>query len=625
MTTETPAISQAPTAAASDRKIGLVVGVICVLASVGFVFYHFFGNQIRHAITNPADWGHTLIIPFMAGYLAWLNRHKIEAVGFKVCWWGLVPIVLGMAWYIFCWLGPQGLRHHNLMAAGVGLSLFGIVLLFAGTAAMRYLWFPLLYMLAFGVTISDRLMSIVTYKLQDIAAKGAHIMLTMMGYTADLSGNTITLIKGAESYPLNVAEACSGMRMLVAFLALGVFLAYLRLNFAWQRIALVLLAVPVALFVNVLRVVTLGILSIVNPEFAAGDFHSFVGLVWLLPALFLYLGIIWILNKLVVADESAAKTKIETLSRSNNDNNQDERSFNRMAMKATVICCATLMVCGLGFQSAVKVLQVHLSKDPVPLRRKFDKMPRQLGEWERVGEDLVLGAASVEALGTLNYLSRVYVRDDDNGQKSAMRFHTAYYTDTIDAVPHVPERCFFGAGLVPQGGAEHIPVQLDTSKWVLDDGPVNARTEQPYHLLTAYDRWTRRPYTVRMPILKAPGEVTLRVWEFQDPANPNVRQVAGYFFIANGCATARAEDIRTLAFNRTDQYAYYAKVEFSTAGKADTVREEFLANATDLLNELLPEIMRSLPDWAEVERGEMDIVATSPEYDEITDQITEQE
>jgi exosortase/archaeosortase family protein len=62
----------------------------------------------------------------------------------------------------------------------------------------------------------------------------------------------------------------------------------------------VVAGIPVAIGVNVLRVYTLGILSLFDANFATGDFHSFIGLVWLVPALLLYLGIMWFLRNLFV-------------------------------------------------------------------------------------------------------------------------------------------------------------------------------------------------------------------------------------------------------------------------------------------------------------------------------------
>jgi hypothetical protein len=54
--------------------------------------------------------------------------------------------------------------------------------------------------------------------------------------------------------------------------------------------------------VNVLRVATLGVLTLINPEFAAGEFHHFIGLLWLVPAFLLYLLVLWVLSNLIVTE-----------------------------------------------------------------------------------------------------------------------------------------------------------------------------------------------------------------------------------------------------------------------------------------------------------------------------------
>ena len=286
-----------------------VVGAAAVLLGVvTWLFWDFLSGQVRWAITAQADWGHTLVIPFIAGYFVYLKREQLLAEPFRTAWIGLVPILLGTAWYMTCALGPATLRHHNLLGAGVAATLFGLVLLFFGFRAMRWLWFPLAYLAVFGQTISDRLMNIVTFEMQDITARGSHLLLIVLGLDVDRLGNTLYLFDEGAGPPraLNIAEACSGMRMLMAFLALGVAMAFTGLKFVWQRVALVVLAVPTAIFVNVLRVVTLALLSLLDTEFAAGDFHTAVGLVWLLPALLIYLGFMWIIRRIVVEDQAPA-------------------------------------------------------------------------------------------------------------------------------------------------------------------------------------------------------------------------------------------------------------------------------------------------------------------------------
>ncbi len=275
------------------------------LVAYAWIFWPFISKQVRWALREPSDWGHTLVVPLIAAFFVWHQRERLAQIRFRTTWIGLVPIVLGVGWYILCVLGPQPLWHHNLQAAGFGAVLFGLVLLVCGWRAMAILWFPIAYLVLFGQTISERFMQMVTFQLQDIAAYGSHIVLNVIGIETDRSGNTLTVWHGGEPHPLNIAEACSGMRMLVAFLALGVAMAYLSLPRVWQQVLLVALGVPVALVVNILRVVTLGILSLWDMDFAQGEFHMMIGLIWLVPAFIIFLGILWVIRNLVIEEEGS--------------------------------------------------------------------------------------------------------------------------------------------------------------------------------------------------------------------------------------------------------------------------------------------------------------------------------
>ena len=276
---------------------------VVVLIAFGWIFWDFLQRQFLFAVQQQADWGHTLIIPFIAGYFVWLYRGRLLSKPFERAWFGLLFLLLGLGWYTLCALGPTAMHHHNLMGLGVATTIFGICLFLFGWRAMLYLWFPLLYLFVFGQTISDRFMEIVTFKLQDIASVGSYYGLSFLGLDVTRAGNTIEILYNDDAHPLNIAEACSGMRMLMAFLALGVAMAFTGLKYSWQRITLVVLALPTAVFVNILRVMTLGLLSIADSEFATGDFHTFVGTLWLIPAFLIYLGIVWVLKNLVIEEE----------------------------------------------------------------------------------------------------------------------------------------------------------------------------------------------------------------------------------------------------------------------------------------------------------------------------------
>lgn len=274
------------------------------------VFWVFAKQQVLQAFEAPADWGHTLFVPFMSGYFAWLKRDEILARPFKSNWLGLPLVVLGVGGYVAATFGPSWfVLHHNARGVAIGVTIFGLALQILGWHATKYLIFPLAYWILFGQTISDRLLQLVTQRMQDWSAVGAYGLLAVVGVDVERSGNVITVYVNGAPSQLNVAEACSGMRMLVAFLALGVAIAYTGLTVAWQRLALIAAGVPVAIGVNVLRVFTLGVLSLYDANFAAGDFHSFIGLVWLMPALFFYLGIMWFIRNLFVEPPAEKKTQ----------------------------------------------------------------------------------------------------------------------------------------------------------------------------------------------------------------------------------------------------------------------------------------------------------------------------
>jgi hypothetical protein len=95
---------------------------------------------------------------------------------------------------------------------------------------------------------------------------------------------------------------------------------------------------------------------------------------------------------------------------------------------------------------------------------------------------------------------------------------------------------------------------------------------------------------------------------FQDRKGSRTEQLGGYFFIANGRCTPTTFGVRGLAFNMNDRFAYYCKVQLSARyAVGDTPSAvAFKAQSEDFLTQLLPHLMRRLPDWPAVERRARD-------------------
>jgi hypothetical protein len=275
--------------------------------------------------------------------------------------------------------------------------------------------------------------------------------------------------------------------------------------------------------------------------------------------------------------------------------------FDRRAKFAWMLTCLLLIGGGIGFGAAARALKVYLTKEPVELRAHLDTIATRVGAWEILGEGRKLSVEMVESLGTDKYLDRNYTRETD-GAPIVLQVHIAYYTGEIDAVPHVPDRCLVAGGFDLVVQPHNVALAVPEDEWVVDAEHVNRRSGLPYRTVTHRDPVTKRPVTVRMPVTE--DGFTLRCSEYAREDQPQARIHAGYLFIANGGLAATPHQVQKLAFSKAEKHAYYCKVQFTGMGDRDFGVEEFAAEAGDLLSALLPELMRCLPDWAEVESAE---------------------
>jgi hypothetical protein len=285
----------------------------------------------------------------------------------------------------------------------------------------------------------------------------------------------------------------------------------------------------------------------------------------------------------------------------------------RLRQPAFLVALAVLAVGAVGMGSAIRMARIYLDKLPI-YPRPIDGQPHEYPEgsptllslptetrnWKAFGADRVETEEVEEVLGTTNYLNRIYVEKNPREGKPprAIDFHAAYYTDQIDTVPHVPDRCFVGGGMQIGSAAQFLPLNLDRSTWQTAADVPEQWKGRIFTARMSSDFGNGRGRRVRLP--RDPEAIEMKTMEFIHPGSDR-RIYAGYFFIANGGTVARAEGVRLLAFNLTDDYAYYLKIQF-TSDRVESA-EDLRDAATDLLNDLLPEIMLCIPDWIEVETG----------------------
>lgn len=281
----------------------------------------------------------------------------------------------------------------------------------------------------------------------------------------------------------------------------------------------------------------------------------------------------------------------------------------RATVLVGVLACVALLTGSAAITGYLKLNDVRLFKMPIhPMGdRPVSSIPDLTLSWKQIGRDQIMGAEIVETLGTHNYLSRNYIRtiESDSEQPIILDFHAAYYTGMIDTVPHVPERCFVGGGLQQSESSREVDLPMQTSSWRIDS---SVPTEfagingELYNIRLNNDpKMSSAPGSrVRLPRGIGPdAPFKMRISEFIDPNGG--KWYAGYFFIANGGTKSSANDVRQLAFNLSDDYAYYLKIQITSSHLNSF--EEFSTYAGEFLGELIGEIMRCVPDWVEVQTG----------------------
>lgn len=267
--------------------------------------------------------------------------------------------------------------------------------------------------------------------------------------------------------------------------------------------------------------------------------------------------------------------------------------FDSKARLALIVACTMLLMSFGGFYIGVGALNIYLHKEPVELVAPLHTISNHIGRWKAIDKDQILDEAMIEELGTRKYLQRTYAIEG-SPREGMLNVHLAYYTGMIDAVPHVPDRCMVAAGYNIKTQPENLPLPLDTSAWVIEGSPINLATGRPYPAVVIDNGFTKERRL--MPL----GNFELRTTEFEKQDQPEARVFAGYFFIANGRVTPTPTQVRMLAFQASEKYAYYCKVQFFYYG-SDATKEKFLSLVSEFLGDFLPELMQKLPDWSIIE------------------------
>ncbi len=277
------------TATNSRLTVYLQIGILSVFA---LLLYWTTLTGLVQQWWQDSDASHGFIVVIFSGYLLWKTKSSWKNVEIRPSAAGMVWIAVAMAALI---LGKFGAELFLARVSFV-ILLGGLVVQFAGWKMLRAVaapWAVLFLMIPLPVIVFNE----IALPLQFLASRLAGDTLDLLRVPALREGNVIML----PSISLNVVEACSGIRSLMALITLAIFYGLLMERKIWIRCVLVVLAIPLAVGINALRIVGSGLLGQnFGKEYAEGFFHEFSGLVVFvatLASLFLLHGLANIIMK----------------------------------------------------------------------------------------------------------------------------------------------------------------------------------------------------------------------------------------------------------------------------------------------------------------------------------------
>ena len=273
--------------ASDDSDMGAQAGVsvgwtvAALIVAVGLALALFFetARSMVAVWSSSATYGHGFLIVPIAGYLAYARRERLGRCPIGPSLLG-VGAVAGAA---LVWLAGDVADINLLRHFGLVVVLQGIVVAVLGLRTAGVLAVPLGYLLL-AVPFGDFMIE----PLQWLTAQYTTELVRLSGVPVHLDGWFMTIPGGT----FHVAEACAGVRYLLACLAFGLLVCDLFFRRAWKVVAYVVLTFAVPVVANVLRAYGIVMLAHLSDfEIAVGVDHLIYGYVFLSLVTVILIGI----------------------------------------------------------------------------------------------------------------------------------------------------------------------------------------------------------------------------------------------------------------------------------------------------------------------------------------------
>jgi exosortase D (VPLPA-CTERM-specific) len=429
------------------KELGLKTESIVKGFCYGGLLFGVYFTSHQHLVKGWArdDYNYCYLIPPLVLYLLWDKRDILKATTSNPSWKGLTPLVFGIGLY---WLGELGGEYYTMYLSS-WLVLLGLCWMHLGWSKLKTIFFPIALILTMFPP-PNFIYSNLSLKLKLISSRLGVWVLQTLGKTAYREGNIIDI----GFTQLQVVDACNGLRYLFPLIVLAILVAYFSKSAWWKNMIVVFSAIPISIFVNGLRIASVGLLyPIWGSQVAEGFFHDFSGWVIFMISLGILLFELLILNRVFKENGNLGGKGIseEKLNR------QAQSGGARTARQGLFQPKFLLAILLLGTTAAIA--QTVNFREEVPITRSFNQFPLRVGEW--VGQLQTMDQKFIRELDLSDYIIVTYRK----GSSPPVNFYSTYYESQRKGESiHSPSSCLPGSGWeFQQAGRTEISLSKDSN------------------------------------------------------------------------------------------------------------------------------------------------------------------
>jgi exosortase len=246
---------------------------------------------------QDARYSNVLLIPLMAGFMVYVQRRRVFA-SLRYCPSKSAPLLfLGIALYYLAQKQFPTLNSNDrlsvIVLAMVLVWTAGFVLCY-GAQAYRAAVFPLSFLLLM-IPIPTVALDNTVLALQEGSAITTYALFKLFHVPVLWQQHFNFVLPGVE---IQIAKECSGIRSSLSLFITSILAGYLFLQSTWRRVVFSLFTIPVVIFKNAVRIVTLSCLGVyVDPGFLHGRLHHYGGLPFSLVSLAILVPLLFALQK----------------------------------------------------------------------------------------------------------------------------------------------------------------------------------------------------------------------------------------------------------------------------------------------------------------------------------------